>query len=124
MTYFDFELTHCPVELSLDIINRKWVLQIICDMFFSKSHFTEFKEGRPDLSNKSLSRCLKFMEDQGLIEKVVEDSNIEYFLTDKGKSLNKIIYDLIEFTLDNNKELYSDETSVKAKNAFHKQLFE
>ena len=123
MTYFDFELTHCPVELSLDIINRKWVLQIICDMFFGKSHFTEFKEGRPDLSNKSLSRSLKFMEDQGLIKKVVENSNIEYFLTDKGKSLNKIIYDLIEFTLDNNKELYSEENISKAKNAFYNQLF-
>ena len=124
MTYFDFEVTHCPVELSLDIINRKWVLQIICDMFFGKSHFSEFKEGRSQLSNKALSRCLKFMEEQELIEKVVENSNIEYFLTQKGKSLNKIIFDLVEYTLDNNKELYNEETIVKVKNAFYKQLFE
>ena len=51
MTYFDFEMTHCPVELSLDLINRKWVLQIICDMFFGKTRFSEFQEGRPELSN-------------------------------------------------------------------------
>ncbi len=124
MTYFDFELTHCPVELSLDIINRKWVLQIICDMFFGKSRFSEFQEGRPELSNKALSRSLKFMEERGLIEKMVDDTNIEYFLTEKGRSLNKLIYDLVEYTLDNNKELYSEETIVKAKEGFKKQLLD
>ena len=122
MTYFDFELTHCPVELSLDILNRKWVLQIICDMFFGKTRFSEFQEGRAELSNKALSRSLKFMEEQNLIEKVVDDANIEYFLTEKGKSLNKIIYDLVEYTLDNNKDLYDDETIIKAKKGFKEQL--
>jgi len=124
MTYFDFELTHCPVELSLDIINRKWVLQIICDMFFGKSRFSEFQEERPELSNKALSRSLKFMEEQGLIEKMVDDTNIEYFLTEKGRSLNKLIYDLVEYTLDNNRELYIEETIVKAKEGFKKQLLD
>lgn len=124
MTYFDFELTHCPVELSLDILNRKWVLQIICDMFFGKKRFSEFKEGRPELSNKALSRSLKFMEEQELIKKVVSDGNIEYFLTDKGKSLNKLIYDLVEYTLDNNKDLYNEETVIKAKEGFKRQLLD
>jgi DNA-binding HxlR family transcriptional regulator len=60
------------------------------------------------------------MEEQGLIEKVVD----EYFLTEKGKSLNKLIYDLVEFTLDNNSEYYEDETVIKAKEGFKKQLLE
>ena len=125
MTYFDFELTHCPVELSLDIISRKWVLQIICDMFFGKSKFSEFKQGRPNLSNKALSRCLKLMEEENLIKKVIDDkTNIEYFLTEKGKSLNKVIYDLVEFTLENNTQYYTEETILKTKEGFKKQLFD
>lgn len=122
MTYFDFEITHCPVELSADILSRKWVLQIICDMFFGKTRFSEFQEGKPELTNKALSRSLKFMEEQGMIERVDEDGNIEYFLTEKGKSLNKVIYYLVEYTLDNNKDLYSGETIIKAKDAYQKQL--
>ena len=106
MTYFDFELTHCPVELSLDIINRKWVLQIICDMFFGKTRFSEFQKERPEMSNKALSRSLKFMEEQGLIKKDAD----EYFLTPK--------------TLDNNEELYDEKTILKAKEGFRKQLLE
>ena len=26
MTFFDFDVTYCPVELSLQLINRKWVI--------------------------------------------------------------------------------------------------
>ena len=48
--FFESEITECPVELSLRIINRKWVLQIIRDIFFGKKRFSEFKEGKPDLS--------------------------------------------------------------------------
>lgn len=120
MTYFDFEITHCPVELSLDLINRKWVLQIICDMFFGKTRFSEFQEGRPELSKKALSRSLRFMEEQELIEKIDD----EYSLTEKGKSMNKIIYDLVEFTLDNNSDLYKEKTVIKAKEGFKKQLLD
>lgn len=93
-------------------------------MFFGKKRFSEFKEGRAELSNKALSRSLKFMEEQELIKKVVSDGNIEYFLTDKGKSLNKLIYDLVEYTLDNNGDLYNEETAVKAKEGFKKQLLD
>ena len=118
MTYFDFEMTHCPVELSADLISRKWILQIICDMFFGKTRFSEFQEGKPELSNKALSRSLKFMKEEKKKKKVGD----EYFLTEKGKSLNKVIYDLIEFTLDNNREYYNSETILKAKNAYKKQL--
>lgn len=70
------------------------------------------------MSNKALSRSLRFMEEQGLIEKNTD----EYFLTDKGKSLNKVIYDLVEFTLDNNKKLYNEKTIIKTKKGFKKQL--
>lgn len=61
------------------------------------------------------------MEAENLIKKVVDDTdktNIEYFLTEKGKSLNKVIYDLVEFTLENNKEYYTEEIILKTKEGF------
>jgi DNA-binding HxlR family transcriptional regulator len=96
-------------------------------MFFGKSRFSEFKQGRPNLSNKALSRSLKLMEEENLIKKVIDDNdktNIEYFLTEKGKSLNKVIYDLVEFTLENNTQYYTEETILKTKEGFKKQLFD
>ncbi|MBR3112604.1 MAG: helix-turn-helix transcriptional regulator [Methanobrevibacter sp.] len=92
--------------------------KLFATCFSEKTRFSEFQKERPEMSNKALSRSLKFMEDQGLIKKDVD----EYFLTDKGKSLNKVIYDLVEFTLDNNKELYDEKTILKANEGFKKQL--
>lgn len=126
MTFFESDISDCPVELSLRVINRKWVIQIIRDMFFGKKRFSEFKDGKPDLSNKALSRCLKFMEDEGLISKNIdEEKNFSYYLlTDKGRSLNRLIYDLVIFTLDNDDDPthFSEETKIYAKKVFREKL--
>ena len=93
----------CPIELVVKLINKKWVIQIMRDLFFGKSRFNEFKEDKPDLSNKVLSRCLKDMENNGLIQKIVDKcdkKNVKYILTEKGRSLNKVIYEIAMVTVD------------------------
>ena len=116
----------CPVDVTLNLINKKWSIQIIRDMFFGKKHFKEFKEDKPKLSNKVLSNCLKELEENGLIEKVVLNTTpvtTEYYLTEYGKSMNRIVYELAMFTLyDENDNTYSDETRSELKNTFKEVL--
>ena len=116
----------CPVDNALNLINKKWSIQIIRDLFFGKKHFKEFKEDNPKLSNKVLSNCLKELEENGLIEKVVVNTTpvtTEYYLTEYGKSMNKVIYELAMFTLhDENDNSYSDETRNALKESFKKTL--
>ena len=116
----------CPVDVTLNMINQKWSIQIIRDMFFGKKHFKEFKEDKPKLSNKVLSNCLKVLEENGLIEKVVLNTTpvtTEYYLTEYGKSMNRIVYELAIFTLyDENDNTYSDETRSELKNTFKEVL--
>ena len=93
----------CPVDQSLKLFSKKWHIQIIRDLFFGKNRFKEFKEDKPDLSNKVLTSCLKDLESNGLIgKKTFEDNSkvTEYYLTDDGKRMNKIIYELAMFTLE------------------------
>ena len=93
----------CPVDQSLRLFSKKWHIQIIRDLFFGKNRFKEFKEDKPDLSNKVLTSCLKDLESNGLIgKKTFEDNSkvTEYYLTDDGKRMNKIIYELAMFTLE------------------------
>ena len=116
----------CPVDVTLNLINKKWSIQIIRDMFFGKKHFKEFKEDKPKLSNKVLSNCLKELEENGLIEKVVLNTTpvtTEHYLTEYGKSMNRIVYELAMFTLyDENDNTYSDETRSELKNTFKEVL--
>ena len=116
----------CPVDRTLNLINKKWSIQIIRDMFFGKKHFKEFKEDKPKLSNKVLSNCLKELEENGLIEKRVLNTTpvtTEYYLTEYGRSMNRIVYELAIFTLDNeNDRNYSSETREALKENFKQTL--
>ena len=113
----------CPIELVVKLINKKWVIQIMRDLFFGKSRFHEFKEDKPDLSNKVLSHCLKDMENNGLIQKIVDKcdkKNVKYILTEKGRSLNKVIYEIAMVTVDS--ENYSDRIRNDLKTCFQENL--
>lgn len=116
----------CPVDRTMALLNKKWSVQIIRDMFFGKKHFKEFQEDKPDLSNKVLSNCLKDLEEKGLIEKKVLDTkpvSTEYSLTDYGKTLNKVVYEIAMFTLDNDKQKnYDEETKNNLVNLFKDTL--
>ncbi|MBE6506040.1 MAG: helix-turn-helix transcriptional regulator [Methanobrevibacter millerae] len=122
----DKKAEKCPMELAMELISRKWVIQILRDMFFGKKRFNEFKDGKPNLSNKVLSNCLKEMEENGLISRNSNENNqnIEYILTDKGKKLNKVIYELAMFTLttDLGNDFYDDETKIELENIFKNTL--
>lgn len=113
----------CPIELVVKLINKKWVIQIIRDLFFGKSRFHEFKEDKPGLSNKVLSNCLKDMEKNGLIHRIVDKcdkKNVKYILTEKGKSLNKVMYEIAMLGVDF--ETYSDKIKNDVKATFKETL--
>ena len=119
--------TVCPIDKAVQLFNKKWNIQIIRDLFFGKKHFSEFKDDKPDLSNKVLSNCLKDLEANGLIKKKILDStpsSTEYQLTEKGKSLNKVIYELAIFTLEkcNYDDYENENTRNKIKNTFKATL--
>jgi len=86
----------CPIEQAVNLIQKKWLVLIIRDMFFGKTHFNQFKENKPKLSNKVLSECLKYMEENELVIKIGNPDNkleTEYKLTEKGKRLNKVLFE-------------------------------
>jgi len=89
------DLITCPIENTLKLLNRKWTIVLIRDMFQKKKYFREFSQIE-GLSNTVLSDTLKDMEKNGLITK--HDS--EYHLTHKGLRLNRILYEMAVYGLD------------------------
>lgn len=118
----------CPIELSVQLFNKKWTIQIIRDMFFGKTRFNEFKKDKPNLSNKVLSSCLKDLEDNNLIEKRISKENnraeTNYYLTEHGRALNKVLYELAMYTLneDIDNKIYSEEAKKEIKKDFRDKL--
>jgi len=98
------DLIACPIENTLKLLNRKWTVVLIRDMFLGKKHFKEFKENKDNVSNNVLSDTLKSMESNELIEKrIFKDGNknlTEYYLTPRGLRLNRILFEMASFGLD------------------------
>lgn len=109
--YYERKYERNPIEDATKAISNKWTLHILRDLFLGRKHFTEFKKNKKTLDNKALTRCLKTMEENGLIsKKEFGYKETEYYLTSKGEALNKVFYELILFALttDENNEYYSD----------------
>ena len=49
------DLVTCPIENTVKLLNRKWTIVLIRDMFLGKKRFLEFKQNNPNLSNTVLS---------------------------------------------------------------------
>lgn len=115
----------CPIDIGVDYIGKKWSLKIIKDMFFGKKQFKEFLESNPNLSGKVLSERLRDLQKLGVVEKNVVSSSplrVEYQLTEKGKTLNRVIFELAVFGLEvcpNNDQNYKDEVVKSMKEALN-----
>ena len=86
---------NCPIDDTLKLISKKWVIFIIRDLYIGKSQFSEFLEEKT-LSTRVLTDTLKFMQEKKLIIK--EDN--EYMLTSKGRKLNNILYEMLLYGLE------------------------
>ena len=120
------ETNPCPIEITMQLICKKWRIQILRDMFFGRKRFNEFKEDKPTLSNKVLSNCLKEMEEDNLIKRTKINTTIEYELTDFGKSLNKVLYELAIVTLNNEigNKLYEEKIRSELEDIFKEKILD
>jgi DNA-binding HxlR family transcriptional regulator len=121
-------MKNCPIEVTLNIVGKKWSINIIRDLFKGKTRFTEFLESNPQLSTKMLSLRLKELQKSDIIKKRIKSSTpvvIEYSLTQKGKNLNRLLFRLAEFSLKNYpKKVYEKESkSIENDLSNLKKLF-
>jgi DNA-binding HxlR family transcriptional regulator len=108
-----FNEVYQTIDDIFSYLKKKWNIQIIKGLFCDYKHFKDFLEQHPSLSSKVLSERLKELEEEGIIEKkVISSTQTEYYLTEKGRRLNKIIFNLFDFALD---EVMQNESNSKLK---------
>ena len=107
---YKFGFKRCPLEVSADIIGRKWTIQIMRDLFMERKRFSDYLEWNPGLSSKVLSTRLRELQERGLIEKrvvSVTPLRVEYHLTEKGIALGGVLFHVALFSINHDrKEVY------------------
>lgn len=86
----------CPIAMACEIIEPRWTLLILCEMWNGSTRFNEIRKGVPGMSPTLLSTRLKGMESKGLITRVENHNHsiIDYKLTELALKLAPIVYDL------------------------------
>ena len=86
-----------PVRDALDAISGKWKVPILIAMGLGNKRFMELQNSIPNITSRMLSKELKELEINKLVERKVFDSfpvTIEYVRTAHSKTLDPLIEEL------------------------------
>ena len=88
---------YCDVEVALVIVGGKWKLLILKFLLAGPQRFGELRRAMPSITQRMLTRQLRELEDDGLVERTVfaeVPPRTEYSLTEIGNSLSTLVGDL------------------------------
>lgn len=89
------EISQCKVEEALEIMVGKWKPVILLHLLHEGTRrFSELKRSMPGITQKMLTKQLRELEDEDIIQRVVYPQvppKVEYSMTDYGRSLGPIL---------------------------------
>ena len=91
----------CPVRKTLELLSGKWRTHIIYELCKKPSlRFGELKKAYPYITNTMLTNTLRDLEKIGIVHR--EQFNeipprVEYSLTEKGKELLPVFYEIAKW---------------------------
>lgn len=94
----------CPVTVTSELLGRKWHPVIIHRLLQKPMGFNELQREVHHISDKVLSDSLNDLQDKGVVEKEVvsrKPKEVEYSLTEVGKSLEKVIEPMFDWGQEN-----------------------
>ena len=84
----------CPVEAALEALGGKWKGLILFHLKDGKRRFNELRRLIPDITQRTLTRQLRELEQDRIVERTVYPEvppKVEYELTEFGKTLIPIL---------------------------------
>lgn len=107
MYKFNNKTFDCSLEAITYLLSSKWRSHILWYLTREKLRFSQIQEIIPKISKKSLSEQLRILEKEDLIKREVHPTippSVEYEATQKGKSLEVILNELIIWSKGNLKD--------------------
>jgi len=101
----------CLLDFAMDFIRGKWKAVLLCHLYDEPKRFLELQRITKGISQKVLNENLKELINNELVDKVIYAEippKVEYYLTDRGKELTKIIKEIEEWSISYYSHLDSD----------------
>lgn len=84
----------CPIEKAVSILDGKWTLLILRELFTGMKRFGELRSELEGISPKTLTERLRILEEQGIVRRTIYPEvppRVEYSLTEYGETLRPVI---------------------------------
>lgn len=102
MIYCNGKQYVCLLDFAMEFIRGKWKAVLLCHLYNEPKRFLELQRITKGISQKVLNEKLKELENDGLVNKKIYPEippKVEYYLTDKGKELTKIIKEIEDWSI-------------------------
>lgn len=96
---------------TLDVLSGKWKIPIIISLSFGPKRFKEISKDLKKITDKSLSKELKFLEENLLITKntISEEPPVfEYKITEHGLSINNVLGNLKQWGSTHRERIFDE----------------
>jgi len=87
-----------------DVLSRigdKWSVIVICRLDPGPRRFNELRRSTGGITQRMLSATVRQLQRDGLVSRIVHPTvppRVEYALTERGRSLHSILYQLVDWT--------------------------
>jgi DNA-binding HxlR family transcriptional regulator len=106
-----------------DVLGRigdKWSVIVICRLDGPPRRFNELRRHTEGITQRMLSATLRNLERDGLVRRTVYATvppQVEYTLTERGRSLHTILYQLVDWTDDHLAGIHASRTAYDTARA-------
>jgi len=98
----------CPVELTLDVMGRKWQPRILWELRGGPKRFNSLMRAVTNVAHKVLTQQLRSLEHDRLISRRVAERHphaVEYSLTDLGRTLRPALNALAKWAKEHHRQV-------------------
>lgn len=98
----ELEAHYCPIKATMELLGRKWTLQVITELMRGKRRFNELSQALGGVNSRTLRERLKDLESEEIVRRTVISYMppwVEYELTEKGLTLSSLMASIEDWGL-------------------------
>src|SRR5258708_39612945 len=103
-------------------IGDKWSVIVICRLDGQPRRFNELRRLAEGITQRMLSSTLRHLERDGLVQRTVYPTappQAEYALTERGRSLHAVLYQLVDWTGEHLAGIQASRTTYDTNHGAH-----
>lgn len=81
----------CPVAKAMELLDERWTLLVVRELASGSERFNDIRRGVPRMSPTLLSKRLTHLTRSGIVERVVDGTDVRYVLTRAGNELRPVV---------------------------------